>query len=133
MTTTNTTDDKELGSSAQDEMPAAHPNDFWKEITLLARTLPQSQQSQLLELARGLVHDHQNNLTDQKHQAELQKIVEEEGEAESSSHKNAELPGAKGGSWFEIKTIKGHKYRYRRWREGKKTKSEYVGKVEDGK
>jgi len=131
MITTDTSDDQELGSIPQDETPASHPNDFWKEITSLARTLPQSQQTQLLDLARGLVQDHQNKLTDQKRQAELQKIVGGDGEDESSSHKNTELPGAKGGSWFEIKTIKGHKYRYRRWREGKKTRSEYVGKVQE--
>ncbi len=36
--------------------------------------------------------------------------------------------GSKG--WLEIKTIKGRQYLYRRWRDGKIQRSEYVGKVE---
>lgn len=34
--------------------------------------------------------------------------------------------------YVEIKTIKGHQYAYRRWREGKVLKSKYVGKVKSG-
>jgi len=33
------------------------------------------------------------------------------------------------GWWLEIKTIKGHQYLYRRWREGGRQRSEYVGKI----
>ena len=36
---------------------------------------------------------------------------------------------AKGGSWVEVKTIKGHKYRYLRWREGGRLRSKYLGKA----
>jgi hypothetical protein len=35
----------------------------------------------------------------------------------------------KAGGWVEVKTISGHPYAYRRWREGKTLKSEYIGKV----
>ena len=31
--------------------------------------------------------------------------------------------------WVEIKQINGHPYAYRRWREGKTLKSQYIGKV----
>lgn len=34
-----------------------------------------------------------------------------------------------GRGWIEVKTISGNQYAYRRWREGKTLKSEYIGKV----
>lgn len=35
------------------------------------------------------------------------------------------------GWWREIKKIKGHRYWYKRWREGGKLRSKYLGKVEE--
>ena len=35
------------------------------------------------------------------------------------------------GSWIEVKTINGKKYEYKRWREGGKLRSQYMGKVQD--
>lgn len=34
------------------------------------------------------------------------------------------------GWWYEIKTIHNKRYRYKRWREGGKLRSQYVGKVD---
>lgn len=43
------------------------------------------------------------------------------------------MPGdAPKGAWIEIKTIKGHRYRYLRWREGGKRRSRYLGKAVAG-
>lgn len=33
------------------------------------------------------------------------------------------------GGWLEIKTIKGYRYAYRRWRDGRHKRSRYLGKV----
>lgn len=33
--------------------------------------------------------------------------------------------------WLEIKIIKGHPYVYRRWRDGKTMRSQYVGRLRD--
>ncbi len=41
----------------------------------------------------------------------------------------AESRPGNGGGYIEIKTIKGHRYAYRRWREGGVLKSQYIGKV----
>lgn len=39
--------------------------------------------------------------------------------------------GSKGGAWLELRTINGcGPYVYRRWREGGRKKSEYVGKAQ---
>jgi len=48
----------------------------------------------------------------------------------TSSTKSRQTPKRQGSAeWFETKIIKGHAYRYRRWWENGKKRSEYAGKA----
>lgn len=35
------------------------------------------------------------------------------------------------GSWVDVKTVKGHQYRYLRWKENGRQRSRYLGRAQD--
>lgn len=57
---------------------------------------------------------------------------EDEEDSQEAGDREGQANGQGGSSgWEEIKTIKGHQYRYLRWRQGGKLKSKYLGKAEE--
>ncbi len=57
-----------------------------------------------------------------------------DSEPENGSKASAATVAPEGtppGGWEEIKTIKGYDYRYRRWRENGRLKSQYIGRVRE--
>jgi hypothetical protein len=62
-------------------------------------------------------------------------IAGQKGELGGTSEKHGSgLPPNKpvrGQGWIEVKEIKGHRYAYRRWYDGKVKRSSYIGKAGD--
>lgn len=84
---------------------------------------------QITEAAQKLNPAHQQAALDYL----LDLLAKQEAEAAEAAPE-VESPAngsdkAKAKGWVEVKTINGHQYAYRRYREGKTLKSEYVGKV----
>jgi hypothetical protein len=52
------------------------------------------------------------------------------GKAEHRSGLSPNKP-VRGQGWIEVKEIKGHRYAYRRWYDGKVKRSSYIGKAGD--
>lgn len=65
----------------------------------------------------------------QQLEALCQALLDEQSQEpeEASEQTPAQNGKAKSRGYRELKTINGKKYWYRRWREGKKLKSEYIG------
>jgi hypothetical protein len=55
--------------------------------------------------------------------------TDQRGEEPAGPEADAGQNGTGNRGYVEIKTIKGRPYAYRRWREGKVLRSEYLGKV----
>lgn len=63
--------------------------------------------------------------------AELEETPEETAPSGQAAAGGPKSKGSKGGSWLEERTINGcGPYVYKRWREGGRKHSEYVGKLE---
>ena len=63
--------------------------------------------------------------------AELAEAPAAEQGGPDGSRNPAGKGGGKGGAWYELRTVNGcGPYIYRRWREGGRKRSEYVGKAE---
>lgn len=81
---------------------------------------------QINAIAQALSPTAQQALLDYAQLLAAQETTQAAPETPESANSNG---NGKAKGWVEVKTIKGHPYAYRRWREGKTLKSEYVGKV----
>jgi len=84
------------------------------ELTIIAQALTPNKQQALLDYARRLA---------------AQQVASPEAKLQDTGNIPTESNHKRGKGWVEVKTINGHQYAYRRWREGKILKSEYIGKV----